>query len=115
MLVAVRKEVVGCLTFAREGDVIEIVTLDAFVESQGVGSALLRAALALGPKVWLVTTNDNLRAQGFYRSHGGTLVATYSGAVALSRKLKPGIPTHGHAGIPIEDELQYEWRTPSAA
>ena len=109
MLVAVRAALVGCLTYRHDGHSIEVVTLDAFVEHQGVGTTLLRAALRLGPKVWLVTTNGNLRAQSFYRSNGGTLVAVHLGAVAHSRTLKPSIPTHGQDGIPISDELQYEW------
>jgi len=109
MLVAVRGALVGCLTYRHDGPSIEVVTLDAFIERQGVGTALFRAVLGLARKVWLVTTNDNLCAQSFYRSQGGTLVAVHVGAVAYSRKLKPSIPTHGRGGLPIADELQYEW------
>ena len=114
MLLAMRGALVGCLTYRHDGHSIEVVTLDAFVEHQGVGTALLCAALRLAPKVWLVTTNDNLRAQSFYRSKGGTLVTVHVGAVAHSRKLKPSIPTHGQGGVPISDELQYEWSSSNA-
>ena len=70
---------------------------------------------SLAPKVWLVTTNDNLRAQPFYQGNGGALVAVHVGAVAHSRTLKPSIPTHGQGGLPISDELQYEWSASEAA
>jgi hypothetical protein len=37
------------------------------------------------------------------------LAATYRGAMKESRCLKPSIPLVGESGIPIEDELVYEW------
>jgi ribosomal protein S18 acetylase RimI-like enzyme len=116
MLVALRADaLVGCLTFRRDGRSVEVITLDAFAERAGVGSALLHAAIGLAPSVWLVTTNDNLPAQALYRRHGGRLTAIHRGAVAQSRLLKPGIPTHGHNGVAIEDELVFEWSSGKAA
>jgi ribosomal protein S18 acetylase RimI-like enzyme len=110
MLVAWRGDaLIGCLTFRRAERAVELITLDAFVEHAGVGSALLRAAIRLAPRVWLVTTNDNLPAQALYRKHGGRLVAIHRGAVAQSRLLKPSIPTHGYNGDAIADELVFEW------
>jgi ribosomal protein S18 acetylase RimI-like enzyme len=96
MLVAWRGDLlVGCLTFRQAEHSVEVITLDAFVERAGVGSALLHAAIRLAPRVWLVTTNDNLPAQALYRKHGGRLTAIHPGAVAQSRLLKPSIPMHG--------------------
>jgi GNAT superfamily N-acetyltransferase len=64
MLVARRGDLlVGCLTFRQEKRSVEVITLDAFVERTGVGSALLHAAIRLAPRVWHVTTNDKLPAQ----------------------------------------------------
>jgi ribosomal protein S18 acetylase RimI-like enzyme len=64
-------DIVGALTWHREGDALEVVTLDGFVENLGVGTALLEAAVAqarhLGlRRAWLITSNDNMRAIRFY-------------------------------------------------
>jgi ribosomal protein S18 acetylase RimI-like enzyme len=104
-----RGDRLGLLTFAAEGDACEIVTIDAFEEGRGVGTALLDAARALGyARLWLVTTNDNVRAQRLYESRGFRLVAVHEGAVARSRELKPEIPLLADDGTPIRDELEYE-------
>lgn len=103
----------GLLTYAIEARAMEVVTLDALVRQRGIGTALLaeaeRLARAAGcARIWLVTTNDNLRAQAFYTALGWTHVATHAGAVAAARALKPGIPERGDGGVPITDELEYE-------
>jgi ribosomal protein S18 acetylase RimI-like enzyme len=104
---------VGLLTYEIEGDALEIVTIDALVEGQGIGTALLRAveevARAQGcRRLRLVTTNNNLRALLFYQRAGFRLVALVPGAVEESRKLKPSIPELDAAGLPIRDELHLE-------
>jgi ribosomal protein S18 acetylase RimI-like enzyme len=102
---------VGLLTYVIEDDACEIVSIDALDEGRGVGTALVEAARVLGSRrLWLVTTNDNERAQGFYERVGFRLVAVREGAVARSRELKPEIPDESEDGIPIRDELEYEWR-----
>jgi ribosomal protein S18 acetylase RimI-like enzyme len=102
---------VGLLTFVVQGDACEIVTINALEEGRGVGTALVEAVRGIGsPRLWLVTTNDNRRAQGFYERAGFRLVAVRRGAVARSRELKPEIPAAGEGGVPIRDELEYEWR-----
>jgi ribosomal protein S18 acetylase RimI-like enzyme len=103
----------GLLTFRRDPGACEIVTLDALVEGRGVGSALLDAmrsdaALHGCRRLWLVTTNDNLRALGFYRARGFTVAAIHEGAVAEARRLKPEIPETGMDGVPIRDEIELE-------
>ncbi len=104
---------VGLLTYVIEGDACEVVTIDAFDEGRGVGAALVDAVRGLGSRrLWLVTTNDNERAQRFYERVGFRLVAVHEGAVARSRELKPEIPHVGARGTPIRDELEYEWRAP---
>ena len=102
---------VGLLTYVLEGDACEIVTIDAFVEGRGVGSALIGAVKELGARrLWLITTNDNVRAQRFYERQGFTLVAVDGGAVDRARLAKPAIPLVGNDGIEIHDELEYELR-----
>jgi ribosomal protein S18 acetylase RimI-like enzyme len=105
---------VGLLTYAVEDDDCEIVTIDALEEGRGVGAALVEAVRDLGsPRVWLITTNDNQRAQRFYERAGFRLVGVREGAVARSRELKPEIPERNRDGVPIRDELEYEWRAGS--
>ena len=59
-------------------------------------------------RLWLVTTNDNLPALGFYQKRGFRLVAVHPEAVEASRRLKPEIPRLGREGIPLRDELELE-------
>jgi ribosomal protein S18 acetylase RimI-like enzyme len=106
-------EAAGLVTYAIDGENCEIVTIDSVTEGQGVGTALLEAVAGTARHVgcrrlWLVTTNDNLRAQHFYERHGFTLVAVHRGAVAEARGLKPEIPLVGAGGVPIVDELEFE-------
>lgn len=102
---------VGLLTFIVEGDECEIVTIDAFEEGRGVGAALMDSVKGLGhERLWLITTNDNSRAQRFYERVGFRLVGVHQGAVERSRELKPEIPLVSADGTPIRDELEYEFR-----
>lgn len=104
-------EVVGLLTYLTSGDVVELVTINAFTGG-GVGAALLEALVeevrGSAAKVRVTTTNDNTRALRFYQRAGFRLTALRPGAVDESRRLKPQIPVLGHDGIPIRDELELE-------
>jgi ribosomal protein S18 acetylase RimI-like enzyme len=107
------REAVGLATYRIDGDECEIVTIDALVEGEGIGTALLDAVAdaaraARCRRVWLITTNDNLRALRFYQRRGYVLVALHREAIAESRRLKPSIPETGEHGIPIRDELELE-------
>lgn len=114
LLVAVDGDsVVGVATYLVGCGECELVTLNAYEASRGVGGALLEAAArearAAGcRRLWLTTTNDNLTAQRFYERRGLRLVATHGGAVDEARRLKPSIPLVGEHGIEIHDELEYE-------
>ena len=59
-------------------------------------------------RLWLTTTNDNLRAMGFYQRLGFRIVAVNCGAVDRARKLKPEIPEVGQNGISLHDEIVLE-------
>jgi len=104
---------VGLLTYEIIGDQCEVVTLDAFVQFSGIGTALMkeaeRAARDAGcRRLWLITTNDNIDAIRFYQRRGMTIAAIHIGAVAYSRKLKPSIPEVAANGIPLRDEIEFE-------
>ncbi|MBN1200532.1 MAG: GNAT family N-acetyltransferase [Anaerolineae bacterium] len=106
-------ERIGLLTYRIAGDECEIMSLNSLVEGVGAGSALLaavqEAARATGcRRVWLITTNDNLHALGFYQRRGYHLSALYPNALERSRQLKPQIPLVGFGGIPLRDEIELE-------
>jgi len=110
-------ERVGLLTYRVDGDSCEIVSLDSLSEARGVGTALIAAACAEAERhgarrIWLVTTNDNMHALGFYQRRGFRLAALHSGAVDRARELKPEIPLVGEHGIALRDELELELRLP---
>ncbi len=105
-------EPVGILTHAPSADGLEVVTLDALREREGIGTALLEAATDVAVergdrRIWLVTTNDNLAALGFYQRRGFRLVALRPGAIGEARRLKPTIPAEAE-GIALRDELELE-------
>jgi RimJ/RimL family protein N-acetyltransferase len=81
-----------------------------------VGRALLDAvrdaAIEAGcTRLWLITTNDNLRAQELYQRWGMEIVAFHRDAVTEARRrLKPSIPERNARGIPIAHELELELR-----
>jgi DNA-3-methyladenine glycosylase I len=104
---------VGVITYAfLDGD-CEIVSLDSDREGQGLGTRLIDAVEAEARRqncrrVFLITTNDNLNALGFYQKRGFELVQINRGAVKESRKIKPGIPLIGMNNIPLRDEIELE-------
>ena len=107
---------VGLLTYRIEDGALEVVSLHSGREGIGAGTALLEAAQreagAAGcARLWLITTNDNLHALGFYQRRGLRLAAVRPGAVDEARRtLKPSIPATGNDGIPIRDEFELELR-----
>ena len=106
-------EWVGEITYIFSGNDCEIVSLDSLRESQGIGTKLINAVVDEARKqscrrVFLITTNDNLNALGFYQKRGFELVAVHRGAVNESRKIKPGIPLIGENNILIRDEIELE-------
>jgi len=103
----------GLVTYHVVDERCEIVNLDSAHSGLGVGTALVDAVVAAARRrgcrrVWLITTNDNLRALRFYQKRGFVLVAVHRDAVAAARALKPEIPLIGEDGIPIRDEIELE-------
>ena len=107
------QEWVGEITFIFSQDGCEIVTLDSVREGQGLGTKLINAVVEQVRKqhrkrIFLITTNDNLNALGFYQKRGFQLVKIHRGAVNESRKIKPSIPLIGMNNIPLRDEIELE-------
>jgi ribosomal protein S18 acetylase RimI-like enzyme len=102
--------IVGVLTIVEQDTALEIVSCDADLPGNGVGGALVAAAVKYArsrglERAWCTTTNDNLPALGFWQSLGFELTALRPNAVAEARRRKPSIPRFGHRGLPIRDEL----------
>jgi GNAT superfamily N-acetyltransferase len=107
------EERAGLATYAIDGDACELVTLNALTVGGGVGGALVEAVAAAAraagcARIRVTTTNDNFPALRLYQRHGFALVALHPGAVDRARSSKREIPSAGHAGIPIRDELVLE-------
>jgi ribosomal protein S18 acetylase RimI-like enzyme len=97
-----------------DGD-CEVVAFHSPVPRRGAGSALLHAVAERGreagcPRMWLITTNDNLAALRFYQRWGMRLVAVHRNAMDETRRLKPEVPEIGLDGIPLRDEIELELR-----
>jgi N-acetylglutamate synthase-like GNAT family acetyltransferase len=108
-------ERIGLATYHIDAGQCELVSLDSLRENVGVGTQLVAAVADAARhagcrRLWLITTNDNLRALGFYQKRGFELVAVHRNALAESRRLKPSIPLIGVDGIPLRDEIELEVR-----
>jgi len=107
------QEPVGLVTYKIVQNQCEIITLNSLKENLGIGGALITEVIQMAKKekfrrVWLITTNDNLHALGFYQKRGFTIAELYPNAIQKSRQLKPEIPLIGENGIPLRDELELE-------
>ena len=104
---------VGEITYTFSGNECEIVSLDSARQRMGVGTMLIHKVIEEArekdcERIFLITTNDNLNALGFYQKRGFELVAVHRGAINDSRKIKPGIPLIGANNIPLRDEIELE-------
>lgn len=103
----------GLLTFMIRSAECEVTSLNSLMEGKGIGTALINEVLREAKekkyrRVFLIATNDNLHALGFYQRRGFELVAIQRGAVNESRKVKPTIPLIGENHIPLRDEIELE-------
>ncbi|HXF86384.1 MAG TPA: GNAT family N-acetyltransferase [Anaerolineales bacterium] len=106
-------EWIGLLTYFIKDDECEVTSLDSLRERQGIGTKLLALAIEEARarkcrRIFLITTNDNLNALGFYQKRGFELVTIRRNALAETRKLKPNIPLIGMNNIPLRDEIELE-------
>ena len=100
----------GLLTWRRLRDDAELASINATPPWEGTGTALVEALVALlraegCARLWLTTTNDNLRALRFYMRRGFRLAQVRFGGVDQTRRLKPSIPVAGQDGIPRHEEI----------
>jgi GNAT superfamily N-acetyltransferase len=105
----------GLLTFMIRGEECEVTSLDSLQVGQGIGTVLIDEVLREAKdrncrRVFLITTNDNLNALGFYQKRGFELTALHRGAIYESRRIKPSIPLIGMNDIPLRDELELEMK-----
>ncbi|MDA1258719.1 MAG: GNAT family N-acetyltransferase [Chloroflexi bacterium] len=105
--------VVGIATYAIKGPRCEIVTINAFVQCRGVGTALVDAAMSTAidggcTRLTLFTTNDNLNAQRFYTRRWFRMATFYPDAMDAVRRIKPGVPATGAHGIPLRDMIEFD-------
>jgi ribosomal protein S18 acetylase RimI-like enzyme len=106
-------QIVGLLTYHVEDGAMEILTLNSTIPGAGIGSSLMLDAIekARGHgcnKVWLTTTNDKIKAIGFYQRLGFRMTAINLGVVDEARKVKPEIPQFGEHNVRIRDEIVME-------
>jgi ribosomal protein S18 acetylase RimI-like enzyme len=106
-------ERVGLLTYAQRQGELEVVTIHSLRPGRGIGRSLMdaardHAARHGATRIWLIPTNDNVRALAFYQRWGMDLHRLVRDGVDVSRLVKPSIPTTGHDGIPLRHELELE-------
>jgi ribosomal protein S18 acetylase RimI-like enzyme len=107
-------ERLGFFSYRIDAEECEVTAALSLRERGGVGTALLKAVAdearrARCRRLWLVTTNDNLEAIGWYQRRGLRLATVRPGAIdELRSTLKPGIPVIGKHQIPLRDELEFE-------
>ncbi len=106
---------VGLLTVRETDRGLEVLSLHSETPGIGAGTRLLETALRVAaasdaPRLWLVTTNDNLAAIQWYLRRGMTVAAVHAGAVERDRQaLKPSLPvTNPDNGIQIRDLVELE-------
>lgn len=103
----------GFASYRVDGSACELVAIRAADPGRGIGSALLEAveqaaARAGASRLWLVTTNDRMRALRFYQRRGFRIAAVRPGEVDRARAQRPGIAAVGDDGIPLRDEIELE-------
>lgn len=109
----VDKEPQGILTYRFENHECEVLLLQSAVDSIGIGSTLIAQVESEArsnncKRLWLITTNDNIRAIRWYQRRGFTIAAVHVNALEESRRLKPEIPMIGNDNIPLRDEIEFE-------
>lgn len=108
------KVIIGLLTYHLKNSECEIVSLDSVRVKQGIGSALIKSMIKKAKemkvnRLWLMTTNDNIEAQEFYKKRGFFVKEIHKGAIQKSRDLGENIPLVSKNGTPICDEIELEY------
>jgi ribosomal protein S18 acetylase RimI-like enzyme len=97
----------GAVTYRVGAGECEVVTLNSLRERQGVGTALLAAAKVVADecsgRLWLMTTDTNTNAIGFYERRGMRPRAVHKDFVDVVRRVKP------HVGGAFRDAIEYSY------
>lgn len=106
---------IALLTVHESATGLEVLTLHSESGGLGAGTRLLETALRVAeashaPRLWLVTTNDNVGAIGWFLRRGMTVARVHAGAVDMDRAaVKPAIPaTNPRNGLPVRDLVELE-------
>ena len=104
---------IGALTYRVDRDACEVVTLNALTPGRGVGSALLGAAKELadqrGLRLWLITTNANIRAIEFYQRQGMDMVVLHRNFIDYVRQYKPTAGDQATSDIPFRHAIEFSY------
>lgn len=103
----------GLITYTILDTECEITSLISLIEGRGIGTKLLhkledRARAQRCRRIWVITTNDNLQALGWYQKRGYRLVAIYRDAMNQVRHVKPKLAVLGIDKIPLRDMIELE-------
>mgnify|MGYP001409702591 FL=1 len=106
-------DICGLILYRIAGGECEIVALNSYAENLGIGTRLIglvkqKALECNCRRLWLITTNDNVKAIRFYQKRGFDMVRIHCDAVREARLLKPSIPLVSADGIPIRHEIEFE-------
>jgi ribosomal protein S18 acetylase RimI-like enzyme len=107
-------KIIGLITYNIENKNCEIITLDSKIENIGLGTELVNKVIEVAranncSRIWLITTNDNLKAIRYYQKRGFEWIEFHKNAVIESRRIKPEIPKLGFDEIPIKHEIEFEY------
>ena len=110
-----QEKVVGFVLYHVENNECEIIALYSDIENNGIGTALIKTMKDFAVKnnfkrLFLITTNDNVRAISFYQKNEFSIATIHVDTIKNSRKLKPQIPLYADNGLPIRDELEFEFK-----
>jgi ribosomal protein S18 acetylase RimI-like enzyme len=103
-------EPVGAVTFHVDGPEWEVVTVNAMRSGVGAGRAMLeglrrRAEAAGASRVWLITTDTNDGAIGFYEHLGMRRVRLHRRFIDVVRAAKPDVDEGAFCNA-----IEFEWR-----
>lgn len=104
---------IGLITYTIIDAECEITSLISLIEGRGIGTKLLhkledRARAQRCRRIWVITTNDNLQALGWYQKRGYRLAAIYRDAMNHVRQVKPELAVLGIDEIPLRDMIELE-------
>jgi Acetyltransferase (GNAT) family. len=103
----------GLILYDIRNNDCEIVALNSYSENRGIGTRLIelvknKAIAEKRNRLWLITTNDNIKAIRFYQLRGFDMKCIHPNAVDEARLVKPTIPLYSSEGIPIKHEIEFE-------